>query len=622
MLFLSYAEEDSEQARKIADWFTGRNIPVYYWEDPVRRGGRFIEQMERQLSTADAFLALVSPHFIESPWCHRETELAILREIEMQRGQPDARYIRVLKIADAPHTVHGFLDAYDEFDLTDEATMGQELDRVQESLSPTGASSSSAPATAPAALVVPSFRNRDDELDSVLRGITNAGGPHFWLVIAPPQLGKTWFMDQLAIKLRDEPANWSARRVDVSDYPDDARANVPWLLGQLFWLGTSPTSSDDQALRQIAAEVIDRRRPHLCLLDSAELLTDETVTSLRSAVGEIYRMVLEANYRSVRIAFVAASRRDDEWRRVTPQPRLTLLPLSEFKPGVIGDALRDLARQMGREVSPAELRTDAERVYRVSEGLPALLTLCLHWIRRERWIDVHRLSGQEEFEALAGNYVKEGLLGSVNLFRSPGARDDRVRLIVETAFRGLVPYRLFTLAHLRDHMEGEAWLAGLLADIEWSVERLWGAISSTTLLSRPLDEPWQEVQGAIRRLLFRYFYQSDDRRATAHARARRFAGIWSDGLTGNDQITGLVECLWHEAAELGYTRAAGAEEVLCESAAALVESLKPSTAYTGAELRRSAALRMRNNEEFQETVAHVPGLFEKLVRIVDPPEEL
>ena len=621
MLFLSYAEEDGEQARKIAGWFTQQKIPVYYWEDPAHRGGRFIEQMERHLSTADAFLALVSPNFIESPWCHRETELAILREIELQRGDRGARFIRVLKIADAPHSVNGFLDGYDSFDLTGQSTMEQQLDSVAADLGLTGSSALSVPAAAPAAQVVPSFRNRDDELDSVLRGITNSGGPHFWLVIAPPQLGKTWFLDQLAVKLREEPANWSARRVDVRDYPDDVRANVPWLLGRLFWLDTPPANSDDRALRQIAAEVLARRRPHLCLLDSAELLTDETVMSLRLAVGEIYRMVLEGNNRTVRIAFVAASRRDDEWRRVTRQPRLTLLPLSEFKSGIVLDALRDLAGQMDRPFSAAELWAHAEHVYRVSEGLPALLALCMEWIQREQWISVRRLSDQGEFEALARNYVEEGLLGSANLFRSGRLRDTKARLIVETAFRALVPYRLFTLAHLRHHVEGEAWLSSLLADTGWSVERLWGAISSTTLLSRPLDEPWQEVQGAIRRLLFRYFYSSDDHRAAAHARARRFAGIWSDGLIGNDQVTGLVECLWHEAAELSYKQAADAQEVLCESAAELVELLKPSAAYTGVELRRAAAVRMRNNEEFQDTVAHVPGLFDKLVRIVDVSEE-
>jgi hypothetical protein len=617
MLFLSYAEEDGEHARKIADWLTEHNVPVYYWEDPANRGGRFIEQMERQLSAADAFLALVSPHFKDSPWCHRETELAILREIQIQRGSPGARFIRVLKIANMPLSANGFLDAYDFFDLTSPNTMEQQLGRVMASLRLVG----SWAAGAPAARVVPSFRNRDDELDSVLRGITNSGGPHFWLVISPPQLGKTWFMDQLAVKLREEPANWSARRVDVRDYPEDVRANVPRLLGHIFWLNTAPTSSDDRALRQIAAEILARRRPHLCLLDSAELLADETVMSLRLAVGEIYRMVLEGNDRTVRVAFVAASRRDDEWRRVTRQPRLKLLPLSEFKPGVVVDALRDLAGQMDRSFSTADLHEHADLVYRVSEGLPALLTLCLQWLQQEQWIGVHRLSEQAEFEALAGNYVEEGLLGSANLFRSGRVRDMRARLVVETALRSLVTYRLFTMAHLRYHVEGEAWLSRLLGETGWSVDQLWGAISRTALLSRPLDEPWQEVQGAIRRLLFRYFYPSDDHRATAHTRARRFAGIWSDGLTGNDQITGLVECLWHEAAELGYKRAADAEEVLCESAAALVELLKPSTAYTQAELRRSAALRMRNNEEFQDTIAHVPGLFDELVRIVDVPEE-
>jgi hypothetical protein len=241
------------------------------------------------------------------------------------------------------------------------------------------------------------------------------------------------------------------------------------------------------------------------------------------------------------------------------------------------------------------------------------------WIQREQWIDMRRLSEQEEFEALAASYIKV-LLGSANLFRSGQPHDDTVRVLVEDALRSLAPYRLFTQAHLRYHADDDR-LPSLLTATGWKVERLWAAISGTALLSRPLDEPWQEVQGAIRRLLFRYFYRSDDDRAQAHARARHFTGIWSDGLTGNDQVTGLVECLWHQAAELGYKHAANPREVLCESAVALAESLKPSVAYTEAELRRSAAHRLRNNEEFRETVAYDPGLFDELVRLVDAAEE-
>jgi TIR domain len=620
MLFLSYAEEDGARASEIAACLREQGIHVYLWEDVPERGGRFIRQMERQLNSANGFLALDSPHFTASPWCHRETELAILREVQLQRTQPDASFIRVLKLADTPHRDIGFLDAYDRYDLSDPGRRADELRKLRASLGPAPLSKTGVRTEEPAEArpSPPTFRNRDDELDNVLRGMTNSAGPHFWLVIAPPQLGKTWFLDQLALRIGEDPGNWSARRVNVRDYPDDARSDVPWLLGQLFMFDGPSVSVEPEALERIATEILRRRRPHLCMLDSAELLSAETVHGLQKAVSEIHRMVLEGDDRNVRIAFAVASRRDDEWRRVSRHPRLSLLPLSEFKLNIVTASLSDLAAQMGRP--PGRADAHAAAVYRVSEGLPALLTECLQWIQLHQWVGMNLLNQQSQFEELAGNYINEGLLGSANLFRTSRPPDAQARLAIERALRGLAPYRLFTLAHLRDHVESDALLTAMLDELRWSVERLWGEVSSTALLARPLKEPWQEVQGAIRRLLFRHFYRSDAERAEAHTRARRFAGIWSDGLIGNDQVTGLVECLWHEAAELSYRGAPDITERLCESASLLVELLKPSAAYTGPELRISAAERMRNNDEFQGTVAHVPGLFDKLVRIVDAPE--
>jgi TIR domain len=620
MLFLSYAEEDGVRAREIAHCFRQLDTDVYLWQDLHERGGRFIRQMERQLNAANGFLALDSPHFTASPWCHRETELAILREVQLQRDQPDASFIRVLKLADTPRRSIGFLDAYDMFDLSGPGPLADQIRKVKASLGSAASATPGAHTVEPAEPPSPpSFRNRDDELDSVLRGMTNSAGPHFWLVIAPPQLGKTWFMDQLAFRLRDEPGNWSARRVNVRDYPDDARADVPWLLGQLFMLDGPSVSVEPEALQRIATEILRRGRPHLCVLDSAELLSADTVEGLLKALSEIHRMVIEGDDRNVRIAFAVASRRDDEWRRVTRQPRLSLLPLSEFKLNIVTASLSDLAVQMRR--TPGYAEAHAGVVYQVSEGLPALLTECLQWIQHNQWVGMHLLKEQSQFEDLAGNYINEGLLGSANLFRKSRPPDAQARLAIERALRGLAPYRLFTLAHLRDHVERDALLAAMLTDLGWSVQHLWGEVSSTALLSRPLKETWQVMQAAIRRLLFRYFYGSDhERAAAAHARARRFAGIWSDGLIGNDQLTGLVEGLWHEAAELSYRRAADITDQLCESANLLVELLKPSNSYTGPELRISAAERMRNDDEFQGTVAHVPGLFDKLVRIVDAPE--
>ena len=99
MIFLSYAEEDILSALSITDWFSQHNIPVYYWGDSSQRDAQFIGQIERRLSEADAFLALDSPNFSASPWCHREAELALLREEELRRSEPGARFIHILRIA-------------------------------------------------------------------------------------------------------------------------------------------------------------------------------------------------------------------------------------------------------------------------------------------------------------------------------------------------------------------------------------------------------------------------------------------------------------------------------------------------------------------------------------------
>ena len=91
---------------------------------------------------------------------------------------------------------------------------------------------------------------------------------------------------------------------------------------------------------------------------------------------------------------------------------------------------------------------------------------------------------------------------------------------------------------------------------------------------------------------------------------------WTAERTGRDQITGLLECLWHQAAELRCRETADAADVLRGSAAALVSSLHLS-GYSDNEARRFAVQLMENDEELQDTVGHIPGLFDDLVRIVN-----
>ena len=89
-----------------------------------------------------------------------------------------------------------------------------------------------------------------------------------------------------------------------------------------------------------------------------------------------------------------------------------------------------------------------------------------------------------------------------------------------------------------------------LKEVDWPAEDLWQAIAGTALLL-PLDEPWQEIHPAIRRLLYRYFY-AEEKRTDAHPRAAEFTRYWADKVTGQEQVNGMVESIWHEAVDCGW----------------------------------------------------------------------
>jgi hypothetical protein len=390
------------------------------------------------------------------------------------------------------------------------------------------------------------------------------------------------------------------------------------LLSRLFGMEL-PAATDQDALR-IAQAISRSGRPHLCLLDSAELLSEETASALRNCLSQIYSFVQNTPKRSIRLALVVACRRDNKaWKGVLPRPLLSPLPLTEFTPDVVREALSDLAEEMTVTFSPAELRTNADLVHRLSQGLPALLAHCLRWIQDQEGVQIERLKSPQLFEDLAHPYIEDELLIPTSLL-PPGQRGAVEPLrALEQSYRVLAPYRLFTLSHLRHRRDSDARFRSALAATGWDMEDLWGAISATHLLRRPLDEPWQEIHAAIRRLLYRYFYRTDEVCATAHNEARKFVEVWTEGQIGTEQALGLVECLWHEAITLRLTRSAEMGQRLTDSARKLSREIRESPAYMPPELREFAADRMRNDEELQEAVGS-PELFDRLVEVVTRPE--
>jgi hypothetical protein len=403
------------------------------------------------------------------------------------------------------------------------------------------------------------------------------------------------------------------RLVDLRQQPPDVRDDAAALLALLF--GHEPTSGVSNEMRLIAQQIGQSGNPHLCMVDSAELLTTEAAETLRSYLKVISDHVRHMGSKRLRLAFIVASR-DDGWKGIVPQ-RLSPLPLTEFTSDVVQQALHDLSEEMGRGFSADWLSQNALRVHRVTEGLPALLVKCLQWIQREHWLELERLEDQERFEELLVPYIEKGLLTSASLL--PGGRgraQKPLEALVET-YRVLVPYRLFTQSHLRHYEDTNANFKATLDAANWSITDLWAAISATTLLKRPSNEPWKEVHSAIRRLLYRYFYRSEEDRAAVHGGARQFMAMWSDKQVGTEQCIGLVECLWHEANQfLG--NLSEMEEKLTKSAAMLSSALGESTAYTLDELRTFAAERMRDDVELGELVGD--GLLNRLIEIVRHPE--
>ena len=620
-VLLSYAEQDGTAGQEVSAWLDDHGFRVRSPDNPDLDRQRPGSWVRREIDTAQAFVLLLSGSFLSSPQCREELDLAVRRKQLLATSDPATDFIFVLQVTDTSDLDTSGLRSYPWIDLV--MVGGRKKEAALSQLGSRIILGNRAPVahTDPAshAQSQQAFLDRRNELDRVLHDLSNpAGPPHFWLVISPPGLGKSWFLRQLAAEAAESTSpSWVTMMVDLRlDLAHDQR-DAMTVVRKLFEFDREPSSEPADDLLGIAQKIIRTGRPCLCLLDSAELLPANEAAALRKHLSQVYhRLLQDAGNADAKLAFVVASRREDRWRGVTPSPRLDVLPLGEFGTATIQGGLDRLALRMHRVYSSAELRKDAERVRLATEGIPALVQQGLQWIQAEEWLEIERLNSPQLFKKIIEPYIRKQLLAHDSLL--PGEEDQSEEpeklTALRDALRALVPYRFFTLAHVYHHLDIDRSLGDALKDARWSVEDLWQAVADMALLYRPLDEPWHEIHAAIRRLLYSYFYAPDER-ADAHRRARDFTMNWADNQTGQDQIIGMVECIWHEAARLRLSDAAKMGEDLPEFVRKLSFAIRPS-AYTETELRAYAAQRMRNDDELQREVAGIDGLFDQLVEAV------
>ena len=70
-VFLSYARQDADVARRFADSFQASGFSVW-WDDALRSGETFDETIERALREAKAVVVLWSPRSVLSRWVRAE----------------------------------------------------------------------------------------------------------------------------------------------------------------------------------------------------------------------------------------------------------------------------------------------------------------------------------------------------------------------------------------------------------------------------------------------------------------------------------------------------------------------------------------------------------------------
>jgi len=435
----------------------------------------------------------------------------------------------------------------------------------------------------------PKFRNRERELGDVVSALDNDDAEHFWLYVAPPQLGKTWFLREVGTRLLKLRSRCLVHYVDAREIA--AAANDPLALLALMY-GVSFQADALGIARAISAT----NRYNLCLLDSAELLSDDMVRAVRAGLAQVARQLKVARGRETRLALVAASRQDDAWSGVLPL-RLEIRNLTPFEMDVVLDALEDLSAQMKQDYSRNELAPLATLVHQLSEGLPALLAAYIAWIRRAQWVGLDQLADRDIFDEITTPYIAGGLLSADSLL---GRRPDPpagLRPALIAALRALVRYRYFTGSHLSYHARQQSSaLHDALRRLDWTDEAVWAALSRTDVLLLPQYEMWHAVSPPIRRLLFRHWYATADDRVQAHRIAREFLGSCAQYLAGWERATVIIQCLWHEAEALSLSQDPGKPDRLVQLARGLSDELSESAQAEAAKAGAILVSRFRQQE--------------------------
>jgi len=605
-VFLSYTEEDEAVGQRLAKALVERGLTVYWWQDPSRQGGRFANEIENEIFTADRFVVVLSPRYLRSPWCIRERDMAVHLENDGRAG-----FITVFEAVPVHGQWTGVLSSYARIPLRD-----ADWDTTVETYVQSVLGAHAQPAvtrTHGSGRPKPKFRNRTDELNLIVDRLVMDGGEDVWLVSAPPQLGKSWFLYEVADRVAQRLPNCQARVLDLHEQPTSLRSDPVLLFRTMLDLSTPLPAAraddlTDRDLECVAKEVSLRERPQLYLLDSVDLLETDTPEQLRQLLSEVFRR-LSSSGSMTRIRVVISGRRVDKWRPV-PGTRSRKLRLTMFTEDVVRAALVDLASG-SHDLGAERIATLTRRLHAFCEGLPALLVKTLERIGADHFFGVDRDEWwQAAFDEVVRPYVENQLLSTDSLFLEGGKDLGRNKQLIELALKVLAPYRMVTRSHVKFHLDRDHELQTALESAGWGLRQLLEALYETALVVPVYKQPWYEIYPPIRRLLYRYYF-ADASHDVVQRLAQQYYQSGPEKPAGTERSFMLIEYIWHEVVR----RSAGTDgelDDLPEFAATATDEFVRHSMYSAHELDQFASRLLEDDLELELALSEHPGLFDQL----------
>lgn len=610
-IFLSYAEEDSIIALELVSRLEKAGHLVTYWENPKERGKRFVKWMKEKIPT-DVFVVLMSSASMDTEgYCQREIDYAIqLEQAKKLRIYPVL--VKSVEIEEA-----GLLASYDRFDLTGE-NKDEEIKALIDRL---GGNEKSMSMTKS---YQPEFKNREEELDEVFSNLTKPlGGVHFWQILAPPQMGKTWFLYRLIDDLVSCGEPWEIHRIDLRREEKSLalRSNVSVLLTNFFDFEIATPVTDDDIVK-IARHVGSSKQFWLLVLDNADLLSDEVADNLHLALSQIDAQLRV--HKQSRLAFIAATRkRFGDWLAISDEsPRFKLRELSPFTYHVVYQTLDEMVVDNDVNYGQKWVAETAKQLRRITEGFPALLSIYLGWIKENAFIfDPEELEDQKLFTKLAKPYVEDTILSLDSLFHgeSDANRIQPQYIALKEAISRLCLYRRFVTRYVGHLLQDNTNVNNILHKLSWEIDDLHKVLKRTYVFepTSALDL-WTVFYPEVRRLLFRYFYATSEQQVEAHQNAGEFyRDRWFEW-DNTDRAIVLLEYLWHQTEYFRLIRVDRAEGDIKKIAKVLFNAGVKSEQAAPLEIAGMIRLRMLEDKEFRNTAYQIsPELLDQLLKLLD-----